>query len=87
MINPISLLFAPYFIFIETFYPSSFEQKETYDATKKSIICFAGQFYPYHVSFWIMYTVYHNYMYIHFYNKTELFLGFFVMSTLWSFTE
>jgi hypothetical protein len=37
MINPISLLFAPYFIFIETFYPSSFEQKETYDATNKSL--------------------------------------------------
>ena len=44
-------MFAPYFTFLETFYPSSFEKKEKYtiinnkyDATKKSIIYFAGLF-------------------------------------------
>jgi uncharacterized membrane protein YGL010W len=50
-------------------------------------LIYGGHFYPYHVSFWIMYTVYNNYMYINLYNKTELFLGFFVISTLWCFTE
>jgi hypothetical protein len=46
-----SFLFAPYFTFLETFYPSSFEPKEKYtiikdlyDPTKKSIIYFAGLF-------------------------------------------
>ena len=46
-----SLLFAPYFTFLETFYPSSFEPmekytiiKNEYDTTKKSIIYFAGLF-------------------------------------------
>lgn len=47
----VSLLFAPYFTFLETFYPSSFQPKEKYtiikdiyDPTKKSIIYFAGLF-------------------------------------------
>jgi uncharacterized membrane protein YGL010W len=46
-----SFLFAPYFTFVETFYPSSFKSKEkyiiinnNYDPTKKSIIYFAGLF-------------------------------------------
>ncbi len=46
-----SFLFAPYFTFLETFYPSSFEPKDKftiikdhYDPTKKSIIYFAGLF-------------------------------------------
>ena len=46
-----SFLFAPYFTFLETFYPSSFESKNKYtilkndyDTTKKSIIYFAGLF-------------------------------------------
>jgi len=46
-----SFLFAPYFTFLETFYPSSFEPKEKYmiikndyDTKKKSIIYFAGLF-------------------------------------------
>lgn len=46
-----SFLFAPYFTFLETFYPYSFEPKNKYliikhdyNATKKSIIYFAGLF-------------------------------------------
>ena len=46
-----SFLFAPYFTFLETFYPSSFESKDhytiiktNYNPTKKSIIYFAGLF-------------------------------------------
>jgi len=46
-----SFLFAPYFTFLETFYPASFEVnakytilKPEYDASKKSILYFAGLF-------------------------------------------
>jgi len=46
-----SFLFAPYFTFLETFYPSSFETKEkyniiknNYDASKNTILYFAGLF-------------------------------------------
>lgn len=46
-----SFLFAPYFTFLETFYPASFEVKAKYtilkpeyDASKKSILYFAGLF-------------------------------------------
>ena len=46
-----SFLFAPYFTFLETFYPYSFLSKDKYtiithdyDATKKTIIYFAGLF-------------------------------------------
>jgi uncharacterized membrane protein YGL010W len=48
-----SFLFAPYFTFLEGFYPSSFEKKNKnkytilkndYDKTKKSIVYFAGLF-------------------------------------------
>ena len=46
-----SFLFAPYFTFLETFYPESFEIKEKYtiikpdyDESKKSILYFAGLF-------------------------------------------
>ena len=53
-----SFLFAPYFTFLETFYPSSFEPKEKYtiikneyDAKKKSIIYFAGLFQKAHLEY------------------------------------
>jgi 2-hydroxy fatty acid dioxygenase len=46
-----SFLFAPYFTFLESFYPSSFEPKDKYtiikndfDTSKKSILYFAGLF-------------------------------------------
>ena len=46
-----SLLYGPYFTFLETFYPLAFDSKEKYtiikndyDATKKSILYFAGLF-------------------------------------------
>lgn len=48
-----SFLFGPYFMFIETFYPSSLEEDSTkkytiikndYDSSKKSIVYFAGLF-------------------------------------------
>jgi uncharacterized membrane protein YGL010W len=46
-----SFLFAPYFTFIETFYPTTFDPKckytiinDDYDTTKKTIIYFAGLF-------------------------------------------
>ena len=53
-----SFLFAPYFTFLEAFYPSSFEPKERYtiikndyDTNKKSIIYFAGLFQMAHVEY------------------------------------
>jgi hypothetical protein len=53
-----SFLFAPYFTFLETFYPSSFEPKEKYtiiktdyDTSKKSIIYFAGLFQKAHLEY------------------------------------
>ena len=53
-----SLLFAPYFTFLETFYPSSFEPKNKYtiikndyDTSKKSIIYFAGLFQNAHLEY------------------------------------
>lgn len=50
-------------------------------------LVYGGHFYPYHISFWIVYTLYNVYLHVDLYNKMELFLGFFIISTLWSFTE
>ena len=53
-----SFLFGPYFTFLETFYPSSFEPKKKYtiikneyDITKKSIIYIAGLFQKAHLEY------------------------------------
>ena len=53
-----SFLFAPYFTFLETFYPSSFFTKDKYtiikndyDTKKKSIIYFAGLFQKAHLEY------------------------------------
>ena len=53
-----SFLFAPYFVFIETFYESSFDIKDkyiiiknNYDITKKSIIYFAGLYEKAHIEY------------------------------------
>jgi uncharacterized membrane protein YGL010W len=50
-------------------------------------LLFGGHFFPYHISFWIIYTIYHVYKYIHIYNTNEIFAGFILISALWSFTE
>lgn len=55
-----SFLFGPYFTFLETFYPTTFERndvpkytiiKNDYDASKKSIVYFAGLFQKSHVEY------------------------------------
>jgi uncharacterized membrane protein YGL010W len=50
-------------------------------------LLFGGYFYPYHISFWIIYTIYNIYKHISIYNTIELFFGYILISTLWSFTE
>ena len=50
-------------------------------------LLFGGHFYPYHITFWISFTIYNTYMYSFLYDKLQLLFGFFFISSLWTFTE
>lgn len=77
-----SFLFAPYFSFLETFYPCTFEEKkdkytiiykDEYDESKKSILYFAGLFQKAEVEYKdvLCHANTHNHIYINmnFYNN------------------
>lgn len=52
---------------------------------KKAI--FGGHFYPCHITFWLTNIVYNTYRCVYIYNPTEIFIGFILISSLWSFIE
>ena len=50
-------------------------------------LLFGGHFYPYHITFWMLYTIYNMFMYMFLYDKLQLLFGFCLISSLWCFTE
>ena len=50
-------------------------------------LLFGGHFYPYHITFWISFTVYNIYMYVLLYDKLQLLFGFCFISSLYTFIE
>ena len=98
-INNINLKYASHLSMIQIIQKQNILSqiiKSDYDITNVTIkpltsimnkLLFGGHFYPYHLTFWILYTIYAIYTYIFMYNTMEILFGFCFISSLWSFTE
>lgn len=50
-------------------------------------LLFGGHFYPWHIAFWIFFTMYNIYKKSDLYNIYDISIGFIIITSLWSFTE